>query len=93
MTIDDSFTKAATAADFATSARVYDDAEPGARAGSRAVAALTDGVPVGRRSAEALFHVMAERHAAEHRARAEHLREFEAMYPKSAASYRKAKGL
>ena len=67
MTIDDSFTKVAQASDFATSARAYDDAEPGARAGTRAAQALVDGVPIGRRSAEALFHLTAERIAQEHR--------------------------
>lgn len=91
--IDDSFTKVAKASDFAASARAYDNAEPGAKAGTRAAQALADGVPVGRRSAEALFHLTAERHAAEHRTQQANLRAFEAMYPRSAAAYRKAKGL
>lgn len=93
MTIDDTFTKVATAADFAASARAYDDAEPGARAGSKAVAALVDGVPVGRRSAESLFFIVAERHAAEHRTRQAALADFERAYPRSAAAWRKARGL
>lgn len=93
MTIDDSFTKVATAADFAASARAYDDAEPGAKAGTRAAQALVDGVPVGRRTAESLFHTLAERHAAEHRTQQANLRAFEAMYPRSAASWRKARGV
>lgn len=93
MTIDDSFTKVAKASDFAASARAYDDAEPGAKAGTKAAQALVDGVPVGRRSAEALFHLTAERIAQEHRAQQANMKAFEAMYPKSAASYRKSKGL
>ena len=90
---DDSFTKAAQAADFTASARAYDAAEPGARAGSKAAQALADGVPVGRRSAETLFYLTAERIAAEHRGQREALASFEKMYPRSAASYKKAKGL
>lgn len=93
MTIDDSFTKAAKASDFATSARAYDDAEPGARAGTRAAQALVDGVPVGKRTAETLFHVVADRIAAEHRGQREALASFEKMYPRSAAAYKKSKGL
>ena len=93
MTIDDSFTKVARASDFTASARAYDLAEPGARAGSRAAQAIADGVPVGRRSAETLFHLTAERVAQEHRTQQANLKAFEAMYPKSAASYRKSKGL
>ncbi|MFZ1415495.1 MAG: hypothetical protein WAS73_13075 [Defluviicoccus sp.] len=91
--IDDSFTKAAKASDFTASARAYDAAEPGARAGTKAAQALADGVPVGRRSAEALFHVVAERHAAEHRSKQAALAAFERAYPKSAAAWRKTRGL
>ena len=90
---DDTFFKVATAADFAASARAYDNAEPGARAGSKAAQALADGVPVGRRSAETLFYLTAERIAAEHRGQREALASFERAYPRSAASWRKARGL
>ena len=93
MTIDDSFTKVAKASDFAVSARAYDAAEPGARAGSKAAQALADGVPVGRRSAESLFYLTAERLTQEHRTQQANLKAFEAVYPRSAASWRKARGI
>ena len=93
MTTDDSFTKVAKASDFTASARAYDAAEPGAKAGTRAAQALADGVPVGRRTAESLFHLTAERIAQEHRGQQAALAAFEAAYPRSAASWRKARGL
>ena len=93
MTTDDSFTKVAKASDFTASARAYDAAELGARAGTKAARALADGVPVGRRSAETLFHLTAERHATEHRTQQANMKAFEQMFPRSAASYKKAKGI
>lgn len=90
---DDNSSPVAKSSDFAASARAYDAAVPGAKAGTKAAAMFDSGAPIGRKSAESIFHVTAEKLAAEHKAQTAMMAEFEAAYPKSAASYRKAKGL
>ncbi len=78
---------------FAQLATSYDAAAPGSQAGSKAAAEAEQWKGVYGKSNETLFFVTAEKTAAEHRAQTEMLRDFEAMYPKSAAAFKKAKGL
>lgn len=89
----DNSSPVAKSSDFATPARAYDAAVPGAKAGTKAAAEAEKWKGVYGKSNETLFFVTAENIAAEHKAQTAMMADFEAMYPKSAASYRKAKGL
>ncbi len=74
-------------------AKSYDAAAPGSGAGSKAAAEAEKWKGVYGKSNETLFFVTAENTAAEHRDQQAKMQAFAEMYPKSAASYRKAKGI
>ena len=74
-------------------AKAYDAATPGSQAGSKAAAVADQWKAVYPKTTETAFFMTAERTAQEHRTQQANMKAFEAMYPRSAAAYKKARGL
>ncbi len=79
--------------DYTHLAKAYDAAIPGSQAGSKAAAVADQWKAVYPKTTETAFFLTAERHATEHRTQQANMKAFEQMFPRSAAAYRKAKGI